>query len=72
MLDGLQYRVDEGVRRWTWLYEAIEGMEMVAHEQLIMAAEVLGPTFLAAPSCQIIIACSSQKLFRELPQHPNV
>ena len=61
----LQYQVNEG---GLGLYRAIERIEMVAHEHLIMAAaELLGPTFLAAPSCQIIMLCFSQKLFGELP-----
>jgi hypothetical protein len=51
--------------------KAIECIQRVAHHHRLMA-ELLGPTILAAPECQIILVSIMSKTFHELPQHPNV
>jgi hypothetical protein len=55
-------------------YKAIECMHAKGGAPLNhrLMAELLGPTILAAPSCQIILVSIMSKTFYELPKHPNV
>jgi hypothetical protein len=50
---------------------ALCAFKRVAHHHRPMA-ELLGPTILAAPECQIILVSIMSKTFYQLPQHPNV